>query len=158
MSQTLEQINVANPNAVLQDTDLLYVSRSPYTPGLDRAITWANLKSQLIAQLQFVGVWINVLTPTQQMAVNTGYIAANAAGVAFTLPTTANIGDSVDVDGNTASGWTIDTNVGQTIHFGVDDAANTIGSTNIHDCVTLRCINANTDWIVESSQGNLSYT
>lgn len=42
MSQTLDQIFITNPAAALISTDLIYLSRSPYTSGNDYAITAAN--------------------------------------------------------------------------------------------------------------------
>lgn len=38
--------------------------------------------------------WTNVTSATQGMTANNAYIADRAAGVAFTLPATANIGDT----------------------------------------------------------------
>jgi hypothetical protein len=43
MSQTLNQIYVANPTTTMASTDLMYLVHSPYTSGNDSAITYANL-------------------------------------------------------------------------------------------------------------------
>ena len=48
MSKTLDQIFIANPAASLVSTDLIYLSRSPYTPGNDYAITAANFESSVV--------------------------------------------------------------------------------------------------------------
>lgn len=106
--------------------------------------------------------WVNTVTNTQQMAVNTGYISNDGATlVTFTLPSTAAIGDSVQVLGKGTGLWTIAQNSGQTIHFGslntTTGATGTLSSTLQYDCVRLRCITANTDWIVTGeTQGNLT--
>ncbi len=49
MSQTLDQIFIANPAASLLSTDLIYLSRSPYTPGNDFGITAANFITSSLA-------------------------------------------------------------------------------------------------------------
>ena len=43
MSQTLDQIFVANPSTSMAGTDLLYLVHSPYSPGSDSAILYSNL-------------------------------------------------------------------------------------------------------------------
>jgi hypothetical protein len=43
MSQTLNQIYIANPTTTMASTDLMYLVHSPYTSGNDSAITYANL-------------------------------------------------------------------------------------------------------------------
>ncbi len=46
MSRTLEQIFVANPITTNQSLDLMYFSRSPYTPGNDTGMTFSNFAAQ----------------------------------------------------------------------------------------------------------------
>lgn len=97
---------------------------------------------------------------TQAMAVNTRYAANNASVVAFTLPSTAAIGDVVYVLGKGAGGWSIAQNSGQTIHFSDLNTTTGVGgslaSTNRYDCIEIICITANTDWIVPSVVGNIT--
>lgn len=104
---------------------------------------------------------ITVTGPTG-MLVDNGYIANNAAVVGLTLPATASLGDTIKVDGKGAGGWSIGQNAGQTIHFASQDtttgAGGSLASTGQYDCVTLRCITANTDFVVENSVGNLTVT
>ncbi len=106
--------------------------------------------------------WVDTVTNTQQMAVNTGYVSDDGATlVTFTLPATAAIGDSVQVLGKGTGLWTIAQNSGQTIHFGTlnttTGVTGSLSSTNQYDCVRLRCITANTDWVVTGEvQGNLT--
>ncbi len=47
MSQTLDQIYIANPSTTMLSTDLLYLVHSPYTSGTDSAITYANLAAAI---------------------------------------------------------------------------------------------------------------
>lgn len=104
--------------------------------------------------------WHEVLTPTQTMAVNNGYIANNAGVVTLTLPAVAAFGDVVQVGGKGAGGWSIAQNAGQTIHYGVLDtttgAGGSLSSIRRYDTVELICITANTDFLVLSGIGNLT--
>lgn len=104
---------------------------------------------------------ITVTGPTA-MAVDNGYIANNAGVVGLTLPATASIGDIIKIDGKGAGGWSIGQNAGQTIHFLSQDtttgAGGSLASTGQYDCITLRCITANTDFVVETSVGNITVT
>lgn len=104
--------------------------------------------------------WTEVTGTTQAMAVDNGYIANNVALVTLTLPATAVVGDLVQVDGKGAGGWTVAQNAGQTIHFLAQDtttgAGGSLSSTTQYDCLTLRCITADTDWVVETVMGNLT--
>lgn len=98
---------------------------------------------------------------TRTMTVNTGNIGNNAAGVTFTLPDTAAVGDLVSVTGLQAS-WTVAQNAGDTIHFGSSSTTTGVGgslaSTDARDVVDLVCVVANTDWQVIASIGNITVT
>jgi hypothetical protein len=106
--------------------------------------------------------YTNVTGTSQAMAVNTGYIANNAALVTLTLPATAAIGSVIPVVGNGAGGWKIAQNAGQNIMFGVADTTTGTGgslaSTNEDDCVELVCTVANTTFVVRNSVGNVAVT
>lgn len=97
---------------------------------------------------------------TQAMAVNTIYTTNNAAQIDYTLPATAAVGDIIKVVGNSANGWTISQNAGQTIHFLSSDTTTGVGgsltSTTRYDCVEVTCITANTDFCVSDSVGNIT--
>lgn len=47
MSQTLDQIYIANPSTSMVSSDLLYLVHSPFTPGQDSAITYANFAASI---------------------------------------------------------------------------------------------------------------
>lgn len=103
--------------------------------------------------------WTDVTSTSATMAVENGYIADNAGLVTLTMPTTAAIGDVIHVLGKGAGGWTIVYGASQIIHFGNTTTTVTSGSlssTNQWDCVTLRCVTANTTWTVQSAVGNLT--
>ncbi len=107
----------------------------------------------------------NVTGATQTLATNNVYMANDTgAQVVFTLPASAAVGDVYEIVGSSAlnaSGWKVAQNSGQTIHFG--DQVTTTGatgylqSTNVTDCITIRCCVANTDFVAYRAQGNITY-
>lgn len=104
--------------------------------------------------------WNTVSGTSQSAAVNNGYITNNASLVTVTLPSSASVGDMVEIAGKGAGGWKVAQNSGQVIHMdGVDSTTGTGGSltsTVRYDAVRLLCITANTDWLVLSGIGNLT--
>jgi hypothetical protein len=109
--------------------------------------------------------WVNVTTTTQAIAVNTGYVANNAAQVVFTLPATATLGDTFYITGNGnvgTAGWKVNQNAGQVIFFGSSTTtvgtAGSLASTNQLDSIRAVCIvsGAATVWNVINSIGNIT--
>ena len=105
--------------------------------------------------------WVDQSSATVTMTANTGYTADDGATlITFTLPTTSAIGDSVEINGKGAGLYTIAQATGQQIHFGnlasTSGAGGTVSSTLQYDCIRLRCITANTIWVVVSSVGNFT--
>lgn len=105
--------------------------------------------------------WVDQTTGSVTMAVNTGYTSDDGASlVTFTLPTTSAIGDFVEINGKGSGLYTIAQATGQQIHFGniasTSGAGGTVSSTLQYDCIRLRCITANTIWVVVSSVGNFT--
>lgn len=104
------------------------------------------------------GLSISEVTGTSQAAeINTCYIANNVALVTITLPTSAAVGDVVEIVGKGAGLWRIAQNAGQTINFNssatTTGAAGSITATQRYSCLKVRCITATTDWVVSSSEG-----
>ena len=105
--------------------------------------------------------WVDQTTTPVTMAVNTGYTAdAGASLITLTLPATSAIGDFLEINGKGSGLYTIAQTVGQQIHFGnlasTSGAGGTISSTLQFDCIRLRCITANTIWVVVSAVGNFT--
>lgn len=105
--------------------------------------------------------WVDETGSNVTMATNTGYTSDDGASlVTFTLPTTSAIGDWIEINGKGSGGWSIAQATGQQIHFGssttTSGATGSLSSTNQYDCVRLRCITANTIWVVASVQGILT--
>ena len=98
---------------------------------------------------------------TETIVAGNGYIGNNAAGVTFTLPSTATVGDRFSVTGLQAS-WTVAQNAGQTIHMGNQSTTTGVGgslaSTNARDVITFICVVTDDDFQVVSSIGNITVT
>lgn len=142
VSPTLGNINVVGSGGVT-------VSGNPGTSTLTVSVSGSGI------------TWNEVLGTSQAMLVDNGYVANNVALVTLTLPATSVFGSVIQVVGKGAGLWKIAQNAGQTIHFGAFDTTTGVGgylgSTAMYDCVELLCITADTDWIVTSSMGNITY-
>jgi len=108
-----------------------------------------------------VGItWNNVTGTSASMSGENGYVASNAALVSLSLPASCNFGDEIIVDGFGAGGWTITQGSGQQIFY--ESASTTLGatgtlsSTNSKASVTLRCVVANTTFVVENTTGAIT--
>lgn len=98
-----------------------------------------------------------VTTTTKSALVNTTYVADNIAGVNFTLPAVAPAGSVVEVVYKQGA-WKVTPSAGQQILFGNligTVATGALTSKNVGDCVRLRCIVANTTWVVTGCQGQI---
>ena len=105
------------------------------------------------------GEWVNQITSSVTMNVDSGYtINAGGSLVTLTLPSTSTYGDSLEINGMSAGGWTIAQQAGQSIIIG--SASTTVGvggsisSSNQYDCVFLRCIVPNNTWTVADQQSS----
>ncbi len=105
----------------------------------------------------------SVVTVDASFTVNTGTIANKAGLLTMTLPTTAAIGDIIEITGiNTAAGWKIAQNANQQIFFGTSSTTlgitGSLASINIRDSVKMVCVvaGASTVWNVLSSIGNIT--
>lgn len=96
---------------------------------------------------------------TQQAAVNNGYIPLNAALTTITLPATAAVGDVVAITGYGAGLWKLAQNASQLIQFlslvTTTGTGGYIRATTRYDTIIVRCVVANTTWVVENAVGNL---
>lgn len=108
---------------------------------------------------QTVLTWTEVTGTSQAAAVNSGYIANNAALVTITLPDTAALGSIVRVCGKGAGGWRVAQNAGETIHFLGQDTTTGVGgyleSNNTYASIELLCTVADTEWTVLTASGNI---
>jgi hypothetical protein len=103
--------------------------------------------------------YTEVTVTTQSASVNNGYILNNAGLVTVTLPTTANIGDTIRLVGKGTGGWRLAQNASQQVHYGTLSTTTGVGgridSTQRRDTLNIVCITANNEWQVLSSVGNV---
>jgi hypothetical protein len=89
-----------------------------------------------------------------------GYINTNVALTTVTLPAAAALGTVIEIMGESAAGWTIAQNAGQSIQYG--NISTTVGvggslsSSDRFDTVRLVCRVVNTVWSVTSAVGALN--
>lgn len=103
--------------------------------------------------------WTDATNATYTLAVQNGYVTDKAAGVTYTLPATANLGDTFKIVGRQGL-TTITPNANQQLLIG--SASGTVGATgtavgtNAGDCITFVAIfsGANTLWRADSFVGN----
>jgi hypothetical protein len=88
------------------------------------------------------------------------YIANNAVSrINFTLPATCPVGLTLAIIGYGAGQWRISQNAGQLIHGGSDTTTGTGGylqSQTRTDSVFLRCVVADTEFLITNKQGTLT--
>ena len=153
-----------NTNFIAFDTGTLTTNTIwtlPITDGLSGQALTTNGAGTLSFSSAGIVSWTNVTTPTQTLAVNNGYVTSDAAGVIYTLPATATLGDLLIIDGRSGI-TTITQNANQQIL--IAGASSTVGvggsatATTVSACITLRCITggAASVWKAESLMDNWS--
>lgn len=95
MAKKLNEIYAANPSTELQDADLLYADRAPYSPGSDTAILFINLLAQIAKGLNVKAGCAAAATGNLNATYDNG-----TAGVGATL-TNAGAFAAFSVDGAT---------------------------------------------------------
>ena len=105
------------------------------------------------------GKYVEVTDASATMVSKYAYGTNRGAGVTLTLPTTAAVGEIIEVTG-IAGLWVIAQNAGQTIYIAGTNTTTGVGGSltaqNAGDCITLKCIVANTDWRVQNMMGNIT--
>lgn len=156
------QTSYTNGQLLIGNTTGNTLTKATLTAGSGISVT-NGTGSITIAATNGQGITWNEVTGTSQTAVvNNGYLTNNVSLVTVTLPSTASVGQIVEVAGSGAGGWRIAQNASQVINFGVSATTTGTGgrldSVNRYDAVRLICITANTTWSVISSQGNITIT
>lgn len=156
MSMNIDQVYTVNPITSNASTDLMYFGRSPYGATDDVAMLYSNFSSQFSPP---AGKWVDQTTTPATMTTNTGYTSDDGSTlVVLSLPTSSAIGDWVEVNGKGSGLWKIAQATGQQINISssstTSGATGYLSSVNQYDCVRLRCIVANTIWVVVSQQSS----
>lgn len=146
--------------SVVSDSGTATPTSNAFTIAGSGSVSTSASGSTVTIAVSGSGLSWNVETGTSaNMAVNNGYIGNNAAGVTFTLPASAAVGETIQVTGLQDS-WTIAQNAGQTIYFGSSSTTTGVGgslaSTDARDVIELICVVGNTDFQVISSIGNIT--
>lgn len=123
-------------------------------------ISVSNASGSVTISATGSGMAFEVVTDaTKAMAVSTAYGANRGGGVTFTLPSTAAAGSVIEIVGM-AGLWALAQNAGQTVYIGDTNTTTGVGgsltATNAGDCMTIRCIVANTDFRITSWCGNIT--
>ena len=157
------EVTIATPDSgtALTVTGAMYVTGiAAITVSNAKVVTVDSSTGQIGALPIYTSQWSEVTGTTQAAVVNNGYITNNAALVTVTLPASATVGQVIEINGKGAGLWKLAQNSDQTIHFGsIDTTTGTEGylaATVRYDCVSVRCITDNTDWVVYSSSGTLT--
>ena len=106
--------------------------------------------------------WTVITGNTQTIAVENGYIANNVGqAVAFSLPTTAAVGDEFEViAANATFGFSVAQAAGQSVIIGntatTTGVTGSLASTAKGDWLRLVCFVANTTFICSVQQGNIT--
>lgn len=153
---------MAKTNAIGNKTSALTINEAYTLPTSDGAATTAlttNGGGTVSWQPLPAGrlTYEEVTAATKTMANNYAYGANRAGGVTFTLPATSSIGDEIRIIGIDGI-WLIDQGASQTIYFGTDQttvgATGVLTSSDIGDCITIKCITADKEWRAICGWGN----
>lgn len=125
------------------------------------AIVW-QLFSILVPEIITFPLWVSVTAPSISMTAGVSYIANNSGStVAFTLPTIAKVGSTLQIAMGISTSWSIVQNAGQSIRIG--NITSTIGaggswsSNGQGDSISIVCTVANTTWSSYGAVGNLKF-
>ncbi len=108
----------------------------------------------------FVPIPCTEVAEGQSMTVNNSYITNSGGLLTMTLPATAAVGTIIEIVGKGAGGWTVAQNAGQTIHkigaSSTTGAGGSVASSAQFDSIEMKCITANTDFVIVDSEGVLT--
>ena len=125
--------------------------------SIDPQITDTKL-SQIPIPVSGISSW-NLITSSQTMAVNSGYIVQSGA-LSLLLPATSAVGDTISNTLDTGTSWTITQASGQRIRVGSGQttlgSGGSLASTALGDSIEIVCKTADTLWYAKSVIGNLT--
>lgn len=125
--------------------------------------TLVDTLNTTFGEIEFITVpYYSISAVTQQAIPNTGYVPSSNLSTVITLPTEAEIGAKVAIQGQGSGGWVLQANSGQIIHLSssVTSDGGSLASSNRYDTVLVMCIEKDTTWSVSwyVSAGNLVIT
>lgn len=103
--------------------------------------------------------WQSVSSGPVSVAVKNGYIVRGGSSIAFTLPSTAAVGDIIAIQG-AGNSWSLAQNAGQNISFpggaSTTGVSGSVSSTTNYDSIYLICVATNNEWVYTGGFGNYS--
>ena len=122
----------------------------------------SNIQAQINAIVGGSGITWSVVTVNTAMVKSNGYFANSASTLTFTLPATAAVGDTFQIESMNTGGWIVAQNAGQTIRYGnlttTTGTGGSLASTSIGDGVWIVCNVANTGFQIVGNPGNINVT
>jgi len=144
---------------IFTSTDTTDLSQSP--AGSTYKYTMAQLLAFVEAGVQLFN-WVDVTEPTQQMAVQTGYVCdAGNTPITFTLPVDASFGSLMRILAPAPGLFTIEQNSGQQIVLLNSSTSlgnlGTLIALDQNSAIELTCIKANEVFQISSSTGQFNF-
>lgn len=152
------QVLLANQVVQIQPKDILYLAQYPYTDTDNGGIYFEDLLAQIEANISGIPSVV-VTASTQALTVNTRYYINRPSLVMLTMPTMANVGDTIEIV-NMSNSWQLSQSAGINIRIAnavtTTGAAGSIASSNVGDSITLECMIENDLWMATSVIGNIT--
>ena len=130
------------------------------SPNASMIVQFNGAKYIILASTGMNGTYWQAIGASQTLVANSGFLCTSGAGLSLALPSTATVGDIIEIGLNGSTSFTITQGASQTIRIG--NVSTTVGiggslaSTAQGDSLKLICTTANTGWMVLSSVGNLT--
>ena len=145
----------------MQNTDVTtpgHISKMVFIATSVTAGYFINTRGYPVTSAAFT--W-NTQTTSATLVANNGYISTSTGSpVAFTLPATANVGDTFKIAGEGSAGWTLAQNSSQQMFFGTNTTtagvSGSLTSSEVGDCIEFICVVANVSFLVLSSMGTIT--
>lgn len=149
----IEQGDVVNVvlGSVNELTFWFQTAAGPFVVGVTSIVFAPQVEKQ---------TWSTVISTPNNLVANTGYIANTTSPTVcvFLLPTTANVGDEFQIQGQGTGLFQIQQNAGQKIYFGNKSTTSGVGgsmsSSHARDGITLLCTAQDVEFTITSSLGN----
>lgn len=146
-------LTIGAASALAGDTDYTLPDAYPAISGYVLSSTTGGVMSWVASTSMAIAT---IAGTSQSAAVNTTYIALNAAQTTVTLPAVYSVGDRIELIGSTANtgGWILDAAAGDTItvNNGITSSGGTVTSAAVAgQTILVICDVANVSWVVTNT-------
>lgn len=132
---------------------------NPYSSGTALPVVYNSTNDRFETNSSLVSQVVEISGTSQSASANTIYIPHNASLTTITLPSSATVGQLIQIVGEGAGGWRLAQNASQQIvGVGIATTVGTGGyieSTDANCTISVRYTNTN-KWTITSSQGTLT--